>query len=126
MKLSFALYLSRPQHIQTDARHNCREPSGDVFDRTMVRAAQPQPGLLNGIIGLAQGAEHPERHLPETVSVLLEPLCKPVLIAHVILTSGLFRPSVDEQKLLFVTGHGQSNWVCRRNVRPIERVNIDA
>jgi hypothetical protein len=43
-------------------------------------AAQPQPRVLNGIVGLAQRAEHPIRNCPQMRAILLEPFRKPLVV----------------------------------------------
>ena len=47
-----------------------------------VRAAQPQPGLLDGVVGLAQRAEHPVGHRPQVGPVLLEALRQLIALIH--------------------------------------------
>ena len=47
-----------------------------------VGAAEAQPGLLDGVVGLAQRAEHPVGHRPQAGSVLLEALRQPVALIH--------------------------------------------
>ena len=42
-----------------------------------VGAAEPQPGFLDGVVGLAQRAEHPVGHRPQVGPVLLEPFRQP-------------------------------------------------
>ena len=49
-----------------------------------VGAAEPQPGLLDGVVGLAQRAEHPVGDRPQVGAVLVESLGQP----------GRSRPSV--------------------------------
>jgi hypothetical protein len=43
-----------------------------VLDLAGVGPAQPEPGLLDGVLGLAQGANHPVGHRAEVRLVLLE------------------------------------------------------
>lgn len=47
-----------------------------------VGATEPQPGFLNGVIGIAARAEHPECHRFQAGPVLFEALCQPVLVGH--------------------------------------------
>jgi hypothetical protein len=51
--------LARAQHVQADARHHRRQPAAEVVDRAAVGPAEPQPGLLNRVVRLPDGAEHP-------------------------------------------------------------------
>ena len=44
--------LARAQHVQADARHHRRQPAAEVVDRAGIRPAEPQPGLLNRVLGL--------------------------------------------------------------------------
>ena len=46
-----------------------------------VGAAQPQPGFLDGVVRLAQRAEHPVGHRPQAGSVLLESFRQPVALS---------------------------------------------
>ncbi len=43
---------------------------------------QPQPRLLDGVVGLAQRAEHPVGHRPQPGPLLLESLCQGVAFVH--------------------------------------------
>ena len=45
-----------------------------------VGAAEPQPGLLHGVVGLAERAEHPVGDRPQVAAVLLEALGELVLV----------------------------------------------
>ena len=47
-----------------------------------VGAAEPQPRLLHGVVGLAQRAEHAVGHRPQVGPVLLEPLGQPFVLVH--------------------------------------------
>src|SRR4029453_6056196 len=47
-----------------------------------VGVAEPQPGSLDGVVGLAEGAEHPVGHRPQVGPVGLEPLRQPVTLLH--------------------------------------------
>jgi hypothetical protein len=47
-----------------------------------VGAAEPEPGFLNGILRLGQGAKHPVSHPAEMAPVLLEPPGPPVALVH--------------------------------------------
>ena len=48
-----------------------------------VGAADPQPGVLDRVVGLGQRAQHPVGHRPQPGPMLLEPLGQPLLIGHV-------------------------------------------
>ena len=47
-----------------------------------VGAAEAQPGFLDGVVGLAQRAEHPVGHRSQVGPLLLEPLRQPVALVH--------------------------------------------
>ena len=49
-----ASVLAGAQHVQTDPRDYGGEPRGEVRDAVGVGAGQPQPGLLDRVIGLAE------------------------------------------------------------------------
>jgi hypothetical protein len=53
---------ARAQHVQRDARDHGRQPSAEVFHLVRVDPAEAQPRLLDGVVGLAQRAEHPVGH----------------------------------------------------------------
>ena len=59
----------------------------EVLDLAGFGAAEPQPGLLHGVVGLADRAQHPVGDRPQAAPVLLEPLCKPVLFVHPVTSS---------------------------------------
>jgi hypothetical protein len=44
---------ARAQHVQAHPTYDRRKPSAQVLDPAGVRAAEPQPGLLHGVVGLA-------------------------------------------------------------------------
>jgi len=49
-----AARLARAQHVETDARHHGRQPGREVLHFVDVGASQPEPGVLNGVVGLAR------------------------------------------------------------------------
>ena len=50
------------------------QPAAQVLDRAGVGPAEPEPGLLDGVLRLAQRPEHPVGHRPQVRPVRLEPL----------------------------------------------------
>jgi hypothetical protein len=62
---------------------NRRQPSAKVLDLARVGAAEPQPRVLDGVVGLAERAEHPVGDRAEVRSVLLELPREPLLLIHV-------------------------------------------
>jgi hypothetical protein len=69
---------SRSQHVQAHARHDRRQPSPQVVDTTDIRAAQSDPGFLDGVLRLADRSEHAIRDRPHVRSVLFELLGEPL------------------------------------------------
>jgi hypothetical protein len=53
-----AMRLARPQHVQADPPDDGGQPRSHVDDRARVAAAEAQPGLLHGVLGLGDRAEH--------------------------------------------------------------------
>lgn len=61
------------QHVQADPPDDGRQPAAQVPYLTRIRPLQPQPPLLDGVLGLAQRTEHPVRHGPQPPALFLEP-----------------------------------------------------
>ncbi|EPH39369.1 hypothetical protein STRAU_7570 [Streptomyces aurantiacus JA 4570] len=78
-----AALLARPQQVEADAAHDGREPAAQVLHALAVGAAELQPGLLDGVLGLAQGAEHAVGDGLQAGPVLLEPLRQKFSSVHV-------------------------------------------
>jgi hypothetical protein len=58
----------------------CERP---VLDIVRVGTCEPQPGVLHGVVGLAERAEHPVGDRAEMRPVLLELVGEPFLLIHV-------------------------------------------
>ena len=54
----------------------------EVLQLVRVDPAEADPGLLDGVVGLAQGAEHPVGHGPQPGPVLLELLRQQLVVVH--------------------------------------------
>ena len=63
-----------------------------------------EPGLLHGVVRLAQGAEHPVGHRPQVGPVGLELLRQPLVLVHRSHSLVAFRHSSDEGNPTDVTG----------------------
>ncbi len=63
------------------------QPGAEVLDLARVGVAEPQPGVLDGVVSLAERAEHPVGHRAQVRSVLLELVSEPLLLIDV-----TFRP----------------------------------
>ena len=57
--------------------------AAEVLDLAGVGAAGPKPGVLDGVVRLAERPEHPVRHGAQPGPMLLETLGQPLLIGHV-------------------------------------------
>jgi hypothetical protein len=67
-----AARAARAQHVEADARDDRRQPAAEVRDAVGMRALQPEPGLLDGVLGLTGRAEHPVRDCEQVAAVALE------------------------------------------------------
>ena len=50
---------ARAEHVQRHAGDDRRQPAAEVLDLARVHAAEPQPGILDGVVSLAERAQHP-------------------------------------------------------------------
>ena len=73
--------LARAQHIQAHSRNDRRQPSSEVLDAARVRAVEPEPGFLYGVVRLVQRTEHPVGHGPQVGTVGLKSLRQPFVSA---------------------------------------------
>ena len=53
-----AARLPGAQHVDADAADDRGQPRAGVVDRLLLGAAEPQPGFLQRILGLADRSEH--------------------------------------------------------------------
>ena len=61
----FGMPAPRPQHVQADPPDDSREPAAEVVDRVGVGAAEPDPGLLDRVLGFGLGTQDPVRDRAE-------------------------------------------------------------
>jgi hypothetical protein len=73
---------ARAQNVQRHASDHRRQPGAEILDGVGIRAAEPQPGFLHGVVGFAQRAEHPIGHRPQPSTLLLEALRQPFALIH--------------------------------------------
>ena len=71
------------QHVQALSGHHGGQPAAEVVDLFRVGVAQPQPGVLDGVVSLAERAEHPVGDRAEMRSVNLEFAGEHFLLIHV-------------------------------------------
>ena len=95
---------SRSQHVQAHARHDRRQPSPQVVDTTDIRAAQSDPGFLDGVLRLADRSEHAIRDRPHVRSVLFELLGELLRCGHQSHSSSAVRHCTDGRDVADVTG----------------------
>jgi hypothetical protein len=63
---------SRAKNVQAHEAHDRGQPGAQVVDVAGVGSAEPDPGLLHGVVRLGQGSEHPVGHGPQVGAVRLE------------------------------------------------------
>ena len=64
--------LARVEHRQAHARDDRRQPAAQVLDVARVGAVEPQPRLLQRVVGLRLRAQHARRHRVQMRAVCLE------------------------------------------------------
>ena len=74
---------ARAQHVQRDARDDGRQPAAEVLHLVGVGPVEAQPRLLDGVVGLAQRAEHPVGDGAQPGPVLFEVLRQEIALVHV-------------------------------------------
>jgi hypothetical protein len=77
-----AARLARAQHVEADTCDDGRQPAAEVLDLRRVGAAQPQPGFLDGILGLRARAEHAVGDCAQVCAVRLEAFGQKFLLVH--------------------------------------------
>jgi hypothetical protein len=73
--------------VEAHPRDDRGEPAAEVAHVLAVGAAELQPRLLHGVVGVVRGAEHPVRDRAQVRAVLLEALGEPAVVGHVPLTN---------------------------------------
>ena len=73
------------KHVEADAGDDRCQPSAKVVDALGSGTAQPEPGLLHGVVGLGGRTEHPVGDAPEAWPALLEFVCHPFSHGHILL-----------------------------------------
>jgi hypothetical protein len=116
----------RPQHVEADAGDDRGQPAAEVFDRTCFGTAQPQPGLLHGIVDLAGRTQHAVGHRPQAGPVGLELFGKKSILVQLFLVHRshshiAFRLGYDEPNRADVTAKiGESDVKTEQTVRRVK------
>lgn len=92
-----------PKHVQADPSDDGGEPAAKVPDGVGIGAAQPQPRLLHGILGLGQRAEHAVRDRTQVHAVLLEAVRQKLALVHPLPSAVRIRHSTDGADSVEVT-----------------------
>ena len=96
----------RPQQVQAHtrrARDDGREPGAQVLDVADIGPSEPNPALLDRILGFARGPEHPIRHRAQMRPVLFELLGEPLRCGHRSHSSVAVRQGSDGRNIDDVT-----------------------
>lgn len=76
----------RAEHVEAEARDDCRAPCVEVVDLSSIRSgmcsSKAQPRLLNGILGVGTRSEQSRRNRLQSRAGAFEPLCE-FLVVHV-------------------------------------------
>ncbi len=70
------------EHVERDPPDHGDQPGLEVVDLVGVRAAEPEPRLLDRVIRLGAGAQHAEGDRPQPGPVLLKSFCQPFVLVH--------------------------------------------
>ena len=85
---------ARPEHVQADPADDHREPATKVIGASRVAAIEPDPCLLDGIVGLADRAEHPVGDAAQVRTLVLELLGQPVASVQSVTPRSISRVSL--------------------------------
>jgi len=78
----FAARDAGAQHVERDASDDGGEPAGEVVDGGGVGAGEAQPGLLHGVVGFGERAEHAVGDGAEMRAVLFEASGEEIGVGH--------------------------------------------
>src|SRR5215831_8768695 len=77
-----ATNLARAQPVQTHTRDSRGQPATEVADVSRTCSAEPEPGVLHGVISVCERTQHSVRHGPEMGPMLLESFRQPLVVVH--------------------------------------------
>ena len=80
----FVARLSTAQGIEADPADDHRQPASNVIAPARVAAVEPQPGFLDGVLGLGDRSKHPVADRAQVTAVALELRGEPVASGQVI------------------------------------------
>ena len=72
------------EHVEADAADDDRQPAPKIARASRVVAVEPDPALLDGVLGLRQRAEHPVGDRAEMRPLPLEFLGQPFPAVHLV------------------------------------------
>jgi hypothetical protein len=75
----------RAKLVEADPRDDRGQPASDVLDAAGVRAGEPEPRLLDGVLRLARRSQHPVGDRAQARPVLLELPRQLLVVDHAIL-----------------------------------------
>ncbi|MHC2582096.1 AhpD family alkylhydroperoxidase [Bradyrhizobium diazoefficiens] len=100
--------LSCAQHVEANARDHGGQPAPQIRDIGRIAPAEPQPGLLHGIVDLAAGTQHPvgdrAQMIPVGLELLAEKIFFRVFLGHRSHSWISIRHAHDEANSANVTG----------------------
>jgi hypothetical protein len=91
------------QDVEADPRDHRGQPAAQVAHVVRAGTAQPEPGILHGVVRLGQGAQHLVRHRVQVRPVLLELVGQKFLALHRHLRSAESVMGHDERPPVNVT-----------------------
>ena len=71
--------LAPTKRVEADPADDHGQPASQVIGPARIAAVEPQPGLLHGVLGLADRSEHAVAHRAQVPAVSLELLGEPLL-----------------------------------------------
>ena len=75
--------VPRAERVQRDARDDGRQPAAEVLDLARVRATDPEPRVLDGVVSFADRSQHAIGDRAQPRPVIFELTSEPFLLIHV-------------------------------------------
>jgi hypothetical protein len=70
------------QPVETEAGDDRRQPAAEVLDVVRTCPTRPEPGVLDGVVGLGERPEHPVRDGSQVRAMVLETSGEPIGVSH--------------------------------------------